>query len=232
MDPAVTALAAEFQIPEAWAIAVVATARTVGADPRHLARVIAHESRFNPQAQYGYPAGPPGGKFLPGRATGLIQFIPSTAARLGTSTEALFEMNFFTQMNIVRRYLLMVAAGEWTNDEPGLLDTQEKVALAVFYPAYRHLPPETPLPASARAANPGINTIGDYVRRVLGGPVGQPVLPAAPAPARAPTVRPWAPPTLPALLKPPSLTSGPSTLVIAGASLVAAAMIYLAATQR
>lgn len=141
------------------------TARAVGGNPEHLAKVIWHESRFNPQAQYGYVYGPP--QFIPRVATGLIQFIPSTASRLGTSTEALFNMTFSQQMAYVRRYLELVASGQWAGGGSGPLDTQEKMALAVFYPAYRNRPLDTPLPQSARDANPGVYTLGDYVNRVL-----------------------------------------------------------------
>lgn len=153
--------------PEQGAL-IVQAASAVGGNPLHLARVMWHESRFNPKAQYGYVYGPPGDQPLPGRATGLIQFVPSTAAKLGTTTAALYAMPFAQQMDYVKKYLTLVAAGEWAGPA-GLLDTQAKMALAVFYPAYRELPLDTPLSAEARADNPGIRTIGDYVNRVMGG---------------------------------------------------------------
>lgn len=51
------------------------------------------ESRFNPQAQNPTT-----------RATGLIQFMPSTAKALGTTVEALFAMTATEQLPFVRAY--------------------------------------------------------------------------------------------------------------------------------
>lgn len=39
------------------------------------------------------------------KATGLIQWIPSTAAKLGTSTDSIYEMNTLEQLHYVDRYL-------------------------------------------------------------------------------------------------------------------------------
>lgn len=131
------------------ALLVVDTARAVGAEPVWLAEVINFESRFRPDA-----VNPTSG------ATGLIQFMPSSARRLGTTTAALRTMTFEQQWPYVDRYFRSVAAGEWTGDEGGLLDTRVKVAMAVFYPAYRNLDPKTRLPANVLAANEVIRKAG------------------------------------------------------------------------
>lgn len=131
------------------ALLVVDTARAVGAEPVWLAEVINFESRFQPDA-----VNPTSG------ATGLIQFMPSSARRLGTTTAALRTMTFEQQWPYVDRYFRSVAAGEWTGDEGGLLDTRVKIAMAVFYPAYRNLDPGTRFPANVLAANEAIRKAG------------------------------------------------------------------------
>jgi peptidoglycan hydrolase-like protein with peptidoglycan-binding domain len=60
-------------------------------------------------------------------ATGLIQFMPSTAKNLGTTTEALAKMTFQQQLVYVEKYFQ-----PWK----GKLKTLEDVYLAIFYPAY------------------------------------------------------------------------------------------------
>ena len=59
-------------------------------------------------------------------ATGLIQFLPSTAQGLGTTTEALRQMSNVEQMDYVRKYL---------NRFKGRMNDFVDVYLAVFYPA-------------------------------------------------------------------------------------------------
>jgi hypothetical protein len=96
--------------------ALVDTAESVGIEPDHLAAVISFETArtFAPNVRNSASG-----------ATGLIQFLPSTAARLGTSTQALARMSFREQLEYVRRYF-----EGWG----GQLRTLEAVYLAVFYP--------------------------------------------------------------------------------------------------
>ncbi len=72
--------------------AFVDTARSVGVDVDHLAALISHESRFNPQA------------VNPGGAVGLLQWLPSTAHKLGTSAQALLQMSATEQLPYVAAY--------------------------------------------------------------------------------------------------------------------------------
>ncbi|WP_293372446.1 transglycosylase SLT domain-containing protein [Nevskia sp.] len=58
-------------------------------------------------------------------ATGLIQFMPSTAKGLGTSTDALARMTAVTQLDFVRKYFL---------PHKGRLRTLEDVYMAILYP--------------------------------------------------------------------------------------------------
>lgn len=68
----------------------------LGIDPSHLMAVIAFESAetFSPSIRNAAGSG----------ATGLIQFMPSTAQALGTSVEALASMSAVEQLNYVERY--------------------------------------------------------------------------------------------------------------------------------
>ena len=58
-------------------------------------------------------------------ATGLIQFIPSTAAKLGTSTDALAKMSAEQQLEYVAKYF---------RPHRGRLKTIEDVYMAVLWP--------------------------------------------------------------------------------------------------
>ena len=78
-------------------------AARVGTTPENLLLVIDAESGFKPNE----PGRPIKGKTDTGkRAMGLIQFIPSTAKGLGTSTEALAKMSALQQLDYVEKYLM------------------------------------------------------------------------------------------------------------------------------
>lgn len=96
---------------------LVDVAEEVEADPYALANLIQFESGGNPQARN--PAT---------NATGLIQFIPSTATALGTSTSALAGMSGRQQLDFVQRYLDQTRKGRSLQDPA-------RLAMAVFYPA-------------------------------------------------------------------------------------------------
>jgi hypothetical protein len=59
-------------------------------------------------------------------ATGLIQFMPSTARGLGTSTDALAGMTAVQQLDYVKKYF---------QSYKGRLKTLEDVYMAILYPA-------------------------------------------------------------------------------------------------
>lgn len=79
---------------EAYANELVKVAKTVNWRPEWLAAVIEFESGHNPKA-----INPTS------NATGLIQFMPSTALGLGTSTQALYQMTRLQQLSYVEKYL-------------------------------------------------------------------------------------------------------------------------------
>lgn len=43
----------------------------------------------------------------------------------------------------------------------------QSLAMAVFRPTLRYADPDTVMPANVQAVNPGIRTVGDYVRKVI-----------------------------------------------------------------
>lgn len=79
--------------PSFWP-SIQKSAATLGVDPEHLWRAMHFESGGNPSN-----VNPQSG------ATGLIQFMPSTARGLGTSTDALRRMTPEEQMPFVEKYL-------------------------------------------------------------------------------------------------------------------------------
>jgi len=83
--------------------------------PIWLENVMWIESRLNPQAVNKVSG-----------ATGLIQFMPTTARALGTTTDELRAMDFEEQMQYVYLYLKPYA---------GKMQSQVDVYLAVFFPS-------------------------------------------------------------------------------------------------
>ena len=107
--------------------ALAQIASELGVDADSLMYVMWHESRLNPQAQAGLN---PGAPFDPSRATGLMQWEPSTAQSLGTSTSALFGMSGSQQLPFVQKYF----QGIKKTYGPKVLQDIPSVYLAVFYP--------------------------------------------------------------------------------------------------
>lgn len=130
-------------------MAIVQTADRLDVDPFALTNLMYFESGLNPRA-----VNPRSG------ATGLIQFMPRTAAGLGTSTWALSQMSAAQQMAWVEKYL----AGVKTRH--GSLRKPRDLMLAVFYPAFIGSVSFKPFPKIVRKANPGIVTPWDYEQLV------------------------------------------------------------------
>jgi hypothetical protein len=97
--------------------ALVNAANWIGINPDWLASAISFESGFSPSISNAAGSG----------AVGLIQFMPSTAAGLGTSTAALKNMSFIDQLEYVKKYFAPYQ---------GKLNSLEDTYLAIFYPAF------------------------------------------------------------------------------------------------
>jgi hypothetical protein len=126
-----------------YASDIARVSANLGIDASWLANAINFESGGNPQARNKYT-----------NATGLIQFMPSTATGLGTTVDALYAMSGSQQMVWVEKYFAR---------QKGKLKSQEDVYMAIFYPAYVGQP-DKQFPASVTAVNPGIFTPRDYVK--------------------------------------------------------------------
>jgi hypothetical protein len=118
----------------------------LGCDPNHLMAVMAFESgeTFSPSIR----------NRLSG-ATGLIQFMPKTAQRLGTTTDALAAMPAEQQLDYVSRYFSRYR---------GRLGTLEDVYMAVLWPRAVGAPNDTILfakPSKAYEQNKGLDLNGD-----------------------------------------------------------------------
>lgn len=105
-------------------------AQALGIDPNNLMAIMKQESGVNPQARN------------PSGATGLIQFMPDTARRLGTTTDALFQMDGVQQLDYVYKYFKMTGVGDGSLGE---------LYTAVFMPKYVGYPKDTIL--GQRGAN-------------------------------------------------------------------------------
>jgi hypothetical protein len=112
--------------------ALVNAANYIGINPDWLASAISFESGFSPSIENAAGSG----------AVGLIQFMPSTAMGLGTTTDALRRMTFTQQLEYVKKYF-----------EPhrGQLHSLEDTYLAIFYPAFIGKPLDTVLGTAGSA---------------------------------------------------------------------------------
>jgi hypothetical protein len=131
-----------------YADLIVETSGRLGIDPAWLANIIQLESGGNPQARN--PTS---------RATGLIQFMPFTAKDLGTTIDALYQLDGRGQMPYVERYF------QNTIRARGPLRSQEDVIGAVFYPAHIGKP-DKEFPAIVQQQNAGLRTLRDYAQRL------------------------------------------------------------------
>ena len=100
---------------QAFAQKVEDISAQLGIDPDWLMLVMYFESGLNPKA-VNKTSG----------ATGLIQFMPSTARNMGTSTESLANMDALVQLDYVYRYL---------SPYKGKMSSLVDVYLSVFYPS-------------------------------------------------------------------------------------------------
>lgn len=90
-------------------------AGALGVKSSDLIAIMKQESGINPQARN------------PSGATGLIQFMPDTARRLGTTTDELYKMDGVQQLDYVYKYFKMTGVGNGTLGD---------LYMAVFMPKY------------------------------------------------------------------------------------------------
>lgn len=128
-------------------------ARKIGAKYADLMTIMFIESGMNPQAVNKYSG-----------ATGLIQFLPSTARSLGTTTDDLLQMSNVEQLDYVEKYFAPYA---------GRVGDLEDLYFAVFFPAAMGKPDDYILQTKSQSAeligrqNPVLDTNKDGVISVL-----------------------------------------------------------------
>ena len=93
-------------------------------------------------------------------ARGLIQFMPQTAKDLGYANPTAIVNKY---PDIPSQLLGPVAAYFKLPGKKGPYPTKQSLYMAVFYPAYRNVSPNTVMPSSVRKSNPGIDTVQNYV---------------------------------------------------------------------
>jgi hypothetical protein len=138
----------EHHLPSTFRDAFTAKVRGIAADigiqPEWLMGVMWQESKLRPYARNATSG-----------ATGLIQFMPSTAKELGTTLDALATMDAVTQLDYVLKYFRPYA---------GRLHSFADTYFAVFFPAAIGMPDDwvlsaANLPASKVAAQNNIYDI-------------------------------------------------------------------------
>jgi hypothetical protein len=106
------------KVSPAFKAKVIQICKDLGIDPSYLMACMAFETgeTFSPSIKNAAGSG----------ATGLIQFMPSTAKGLGTTTAALAGMSAEAQLDYVKKYF---------QSSKGKLHTLEDVYMAILYPA-------------------------------------------------------------------------------------------------
>lgn len=107
-------------------------------------------------------------------ATGLIQFLPSTAAGLGVTTAQLAVMNFAAQLSYVDKYLskffnsLGISRGIFDKKKAKVTSkfTQTDLFMMIFYPEAVGKPGFI-FPAAVTKANSGIKIPIEYAKKAL-----------------------------------------------------------------
>jgi hypothetical protein len=125
-----------------------------------LANLINHESAgtWNPAIQNNIGA------------TGLIQFLPSTASNYGVTPTQLAQMNFSQQLDYVDKYLGRNL--KKVLDEKGKVSNtfnQTDLFMTIFYPVAVGNP-NYPFPSYVQSANGGIRTPLEYTTKALRNP--------------------------------------------------------------
>ena len=136
---------------------IVSLGNDLGVDPMFVADLIYFESKFDPAATNLAGSG----------ATGLIQFMPSRAEALGTTTEKLAKMTAKEQMEYVKKYFSADNLGAGNLKKLRDNPTRHNLNMAVFYPKGIGQDPSTELPREFQAQNRGMKILGDYTTKQM-----------------------------------------------------------------
>jgi hypothetical protein len=143
-----------YGIDQDFAASIESLGNDLGVDPMYLANVMYSESQLDPSKKN--KAG--------SKATGLIQFMPTTASNLGTTTDELSRMTPVEQMEYVRRYFSADNLGARRLRDLRNDPSQHNVNMAVFLPSMIGKPVDTQIPQKYWRQNGSIRTPADYTR--------------------------------------------------------------------
>jgi hypothetical protein len=143
-----------YGIDQDFAASIESLGNDLGVDPMYLANTMYAESRLDPSVKNMAGSG----------ATGLIQFMPQTAANLGTTTDELSRMTPVEQMEYVRRYFSADNLGAGRLRDLQNDPSQHNVNMAVFLPSMIGKPVDTQIPQKYFRQNGSIRTPADYTR--------------------------------------------------------------------
>jgi hypothetical protein len=143
-----------YGIDQDFAASIESLGNDLGVDPMYLANTMYAESRLDPSVKNMAGSG----------ATGLIQFMPQTAANLGTTTDELSRMTPVEQMEYVRRYFSADNLGAGRLRDLQNDPSQHNVNMAVFLPSMISKPVDTQIPQEYWRQNGSIRTPADYTR--------------------------------------------------------------------
>jgi hypothetical protein len=143
-----------YGIDQDFASSIETLGNDLGVDPMYLANTMYAESTLNPSEKN--KAG--------SKAMGLIQFMPRTAANLGTTTDELSRMTPVEQMEYVRRYFSADNLGAGRLHDLRNDPSQHNVNMAVFLPSMIGKPVDTQIPQEYWRQNGSIRTPSDYTR--------------------------------------------------------------------
>ena len=132
--------------------ALNALANDIGVSSKKLYQLINFESKWNPQAKNPFSS-----------ARGLLQFTDATSQSLGY----IDSMDLVTKNPNITSQLLGPVKSYLSFFRPYY--TEQSLAMAVFYPAYRYVPINTVFPENVRKVNPSIVTVEDYMKKVFPG---------------------------------------------------------------
>jgi hypothetical protein len=143
-----------YGIDQDFAASIESLGNDLGVDPMYLANTMYAESTLNPSEKNKAGSG----------AMGLIQFMPRTAANLGTTTDELSRMTPVEQMEYVRRYFSADNLGAGRLRDLRNDPSQHNVNMAVFLPSMIGKPVDTQIPQEYWRQNGSIRTPSDYTR--------------------------------------------------------------------
>jgi hypothetical protein len=143
-----------YGIDQDFAASIESLGNDLGVDPMYLANVMYSESQLDPSKKNKAGSG----------ATGLIQFMPTTASNLGTTTDELSRMTSVEQMEYVRRYFSADNLGAGRLRDLQNDPSQHNVNMAVFLPSMIGKPVDTQIPQKYWRQNGSIRTPADYTR--------------------------------------------------------------------